>query len=333
MLTQRQAIMGIFILETAGALGLLIGSFLMKQEGWIITLASLIVFAGLSIAYWCGISWVRFLNIMLVTLTAGFGIQGSFLTSQFSPATLAVPILILILADWRWMVGSAILLQSILIWRAAGQGPYASFGNIAIIITAIGGMVIVRLITESAQLQAEHAALKAAEAAENAQQNALALKIANDQLNEQLNTQQRLLDLVGTLETPAVGIGKDVLLAPLIGHLDSRRAEQVTQRLLNSVNERHTKLLILDITGVPVVDTEVAVALLRVVRTVSLLGCRVVLTGITASVAISITKLGIDLGHLETARDPQEALNLFLGSNTLIEQKTMLVNHKLEFPN
>jgi anti-anti-sigma regulatory factor len=317
MLTQRQAIIGIFILQTLGGLALLLSALVTKQQQWLFFLISLIIFSALTVAYWRGFAWVRYVDTVLLTLLTGFGIQEPFLTAQFSPAILATPVLILILADWRWMVGSAVVLQALLIWRSGGLGPYATAGNIAIVATAVGGMVIARLITDGAQHRAEQAAAAAADAAARAEQNALALKVANEQLNEQISTQLRLIDLIGTLETPAVGIGQDVLLAPLIGHLDSRRAEQVTQRLLSTVSDRHTRLLILDVTGVSVVDTQVAAALLRVARTVSLLGCRVILTGISAAVAISITDLGLDLGHLETARDPEEALHVFLPSLAL----------------
>lgn len=314
MLTQRQATLGILILQTLGAGVLLLGSIAAGQAGWLVVLVSLIIFAGLTAAYWRGYSWVSYINVILLTVSTGFGIQEPFLTGQFSPAILAVPVLILILADWRWMIGSAVLMLAILAFRAGGAGPYAAVGNLVIVATAIGGMVIARLITDTAQRRAEQAAGHAADAAREAEQNAAALSTANERMSEQLATQQRLIDLVSTLETPTVGIGDDVLLAPLVGHLDSRRAAQITDRLLAAVNARHSRLLILDITGVPVVDTEVAAALLRMVRAVGLLGCRVVLTGVSAAIAVSMTRLGIDLSHIETLRDPQEALNAYMAA-------------------
>jgi rsbT co-antagonist protein RsbR len=311
MLTQRQATLSILILQILGALVLLLSAISAQQAEWPIILVSTILYAVLAIAYWRGQTWVRFVNVVLLTLSTGFGIQEPLLSEQFSPAVLAVPVLILIIANWQWMLGSAVTLLTILIVRAEGGGPYTQSSNLIIIATTIIGLVIVRLITDTAQRQAEIAADEASAAARRAEQNADALAVANEQLNEQLGAQQRLLDLVTTLETPTVGISEDVLLAPLVGHLDSRRTAEVTQRLLTSVNEQRAKLLIIDITGVPVVDTDVAAALLRMVRTVSLLGCRVILTGVSASTAVAISRLGLDLSQIETVRDPREALSLF----------------------
>jgi anti-anti-sigma regulatory factor len=285
---------------------------LTARPEWAVVLVSLVLCVLLTVAYWRGFSWAAYVNVALLTLSTALGIQEPFLTGEFSPAVLAVPVLILILSDWRWMLGSAAVLYGILLVRAGWASPYGAPGTLAITATAVGGLVIARLITETAQRRAEISAAEAAEAAQRAEHNAQTVEAANELLNEQLNEQQRLLDLVLTLETPAVTVAQGVLLAPLIGHLDSRRAELVTERLLAAVRDRRIALLILDITGVTVVDTGVAAALIQMVNAVRLLGCRVTLTGISASVATSITTLGLDLKQIETARSPEEALQSFL---------------------
>jgi rsbT co-antagonist protein RsbR len=120
--------------------------------------------------------------------------------------------------------------------------------------------------------------------------------------------QRRLLELVATLEIPAVPLADNVLLAPIVGHLDSRRAEMLTARLLDEVHQRRTDMVILDITGVQEVDRTVAQGLLTTVQTLRLLGCKVTLSGVSASTAMTLVDQGIGLEGVRTARSPQEAL-------------------------
>jgi rsbT co-antagonist protein RsbR len=120
--------------------------------------------------------------------------------------------------------------------------------------------------------------------------------------------QQRLLELVSTLEIPSVTIADGVLLAPLVGALDSRRAMALTDRLLHAVHTQRTRQVILDISGVPVLDETVAEALIGTARALQLLGCRVVLSGISAPMATELVAQGKTLEHLEVVRSPQDAL-------------------------
>jgi anti-anti-sigma regulatory factor len=120
--------------------------------------------------------------------------------------------------------------------------------------------------------------------------------------------QQRLIDLVAVLETPAIVLAEGVLLAPVVGALDQQRAQALTRRLLEMVSVQRTQLVILDLAGVPAVDAAVAHAVLQAAEALRLLGCKVVLTGISSAVAMTLTELDIDLNTLTTARSPQEVL-------------------------
>jgi anti-anti-sigma regulatory factor len=120
--------------------------------------------------------------------------------------------------------------------------------------------------------------------------------------------QQRLLDLVAMLETPAIVLAHGVLLAPVVGVLDQQRAQALTRRLLETVSAQRTRVVILDLAGVPEVDAAVAQAILHTAEALRLLGCQVTLTGISSAVAMTLTQLDIDLGVLTTARSPQEVL-------------------------
>jgi rsbT co-antagonist protein RsbR len=128
-------------------------------------------------------------------------------------------------------------------------------------------------------------------------------------LRTQNEEQRRLLDLIATLEIPAVALADNVLLAPIVGHLDSRRAKMLTARLLEEVHQRRARLVILDITGVQGVDTMVAKALLDTAQALRLLGCQVTLSGVSASTAMTLVHQEVLLEGVRTVRSPQEALS------------------------
>jgi methyl-accepting chemotaxis protein len=132
---------------------------------------------------------------------------------------------------------------------------------------------------------------------------------AQDELMQQNAEQRRLLELVETLETPAISLMDGVLFAPIVGAVDSRRAQVMTGRLLHEVHERHIRQIILDISGVAMVDTQVAHELVQMVRALRLLGCNVTITGISAEVAATITQLGVSLEGVATSQSPQDVLN------------------------
>jgi len=100
------------------------------------------------------------------------------------------------------------------------------------------------------------------------------------------------------LSTPLIPISDEVVVMPLIGALDDRRMQQVLEALLHGVEQRRARMAILDITGVPVVDTQVANGLILAAQAVRLLGARVILTGIRPEVAQTLVGLGVNLGNI-----------------------------------
>lgn len=96
------------------------------------------------------------------------------------------------------------------------------------------------------------------------------------------------------LSLPVIPVSDQVVVMPLIGPIDSRRAEQIMDALLEKVAERQAKVAIVDLTGVRVVDSAVASSLLRTTEAVRLLGARVVITGIGPEVAETIVRLGLN---------------------------------------
>lgn len=110
-------------------------------------------------------------------------------------------------------------------------------------------------------------------------------------IREQLITQQSLSLL--ELSTPVLRLWHRILLLPLVGVIDTVRARQITERLLEAIARYEARVTILDLTGVPVLDTSVAQHLMKTIDAARLLGTRIVLTGISPEGAQTLTKLGI----------------------------------------
>jgi rsbT co-antagonist protein RsbR len=102
------------------------------------------------------------------------------------------------------------------------------------------------------------------------------------------------------LSTPLIPLAEGLVVMPLIGSMDSARAQQVMESLLEGVAAQRASTAILDITGLQVVDTQVADALVRSARAVNLLGARVMITGIRPEVAQTLVGMGADLSSIQT---------------------------------
>jgi rsbT co-antagonist protein RsbR len=103
------------------------------------------------------------------------------------------------------------------------------------------------------------------------------------------------------LSTPVIRVYDRVLLLPLVGTIDTVRAHQIMETLLTRVVAEQARAVIIDIAGVPVVDTKVADHLLKTTSAVRLLGADTILTGISAHVARTMVQLGVDLSAMETS--------------------------------
>ncbi|MGN8109615.1 STAS domain-containing protein [Paraburkholderia sp. 22098] len=120
--------------------------------------------------------------------------------------------------------------------------------------------------------------------------------------------QQELLDLT----TPVVRLWDSIVALPLIGTLDSERTQVVMESLLDSIVENEAAISIIDITGVPTVDTLVAQHLLKTVAAARLMGAECIISGIRPQIAQTIVHLGVDLGDVVTKATLAEALKIAL---------------------
>ncbi|MFQ1702746.1 STAS domain-containing protein [Loktanella agnita] len=110
------------------------------------------------------------------------------------------------------------------------------------------------------------------------------------------------------LSTPVVELWDRVLTLPLIGTLDSARAQEVMENLLQTILDRQAEVVIVDITGVGTVDTQVAQHLLRAAAAVRLMGAECIISGISPMIAQTMVQLGIDVGTVSTRSSIRTAL-------------------------
>jgi PAS domain S-box-containing protein len=122
---------------------------------------------------------------------------------------------------------------------------------------------------------------------------------------EVIEAQKRALQ---ELSTPIIPIMERIIVMPLIGSIDTMRARDITRALLAGIRQHRAKVVILDITGVPIVDSGVAAYLNKTIQAARLKGGRAIVTGISDAVAETIVDLGIDWGDVETLSDLQTGL-------------------------
>src|SRR4030095_374459 len=115
-----------------------------------------------------------------------------------------------------------------------------------------------------------------------------------------LETMTRHQAAIRELSTPVIKVYDRILLLPIIGTVDTQRAQQIMETVLVQVVEQRAKVMILDIPGVPVVDTKVADHILKTTAAVQLLGAQTILTGISASVARTVVQLGVEITRMHT---------------------------------
>ena len=105
---------------------------------------------------------------------------------------------------------------------------------------------------------------------------------------------------ISELQTPVIQVWEGILALPIVGTVDTARAQDMTEALLERIVATGSEIVLLDITGVPVVDTAVARHLLETVAAARLLGADVLIVGLSSRTAMTLVQLGIDLSHVTT---------------------------------
>jgi rsbT co-antagonist protein RsbR len=125
---------------------------------------------------------------------------------------------------------------------------------------------------------------------------------------EQRQSSER--ETIRELETPVIQVWSGILALPIVGTVDTRRAQDMNERLLEKIVETNSEVVLLDITGVPVVDTAVARHLLETVSAARLLGADVMVVGLSSRTAMTLVQLGIELAGISTGTTMAKALDL-----------------------
>lgn len=312
-LTQRQINLGIFgiLLSCVSVLIILeiprisMRIVLTDTFTWMLILA-------LFLTYLRGWAQAPYGLLVLITFAAGLEVPpnptDSIETVLFIYALLFPPVFAQIIAGPRWIWGCAITTLGLMMFRANGVGLVVEITFLILYGMIVSGISLSRLAIDNVQRIEE--AKREAETERTRAEAALALAQEQATTLTRQNTEQRqLLDLIATLETPTITIADGVLLAPIVGTLDSRRTEALTSRLLAHVAEQSVSHVILDIAGVQIVDATVAQALARMAQALRLLGCNVALTGISPDVATILIDLDIVLDSVTPAHSPQDVLD------------------------
>lgn len=129
-----------------------------------------------------------------------------------------------------------------------------------------------------------------------------------EELQLSIADRTHLSEMVQEMSTPVIRIHDQVVLLPLIGSIDTVRAHQIQTTMLKGIEKFRARKAIIDLTGVPIVDTQVASTLVDTTHASQLLGVEVIIVGISPDVAQSMVHLGIDLSRIVTLADLQSGI-------------------------
>lgn len=131
------------------------------------------------------------------------------------------------------------------------------------------------------------------------------LEVHETNASEQFQRQQVAIQ---ELSTPILEVWRSVLVLPVVGAMDAARCARIMESLLGEVVSRQARVVILDVTGVSVIDTDTAGFFLKIFKSVALLGATGILTGIRPQVAQTLVELGIELSGVFTCRNLHQGL-------------------------
>lgn len=123
------------------------------------------------------------------------------------------------------------------------------------------------------------------------------------------------------MSTPVTEVWEDVLMLPIVGMIDSRRAQDIMAAVLSKIGETHARSLILDISGVAVMDTAVANHLIKISKASRLMGSTCIISGVSPAIAQTVIELGINVGDVRTTATLRDALTVALRDSGVVLEK------------
>ena len=135
---------------------------------------------------------------------------------------------------------------------------------------------------------------------------AIVIETYSNVVNEAVSAQSRALL---EMSTPVTQIWEGILMLPVVGIIDSKRAQEIMATTLSKISETQAQVFIMDISGVAVVDTQVANHMIQITKATRLMGCESTISGLSPSIAETIVQLGIDVGKVKTTATLKDALS------------------------
>ena len=135
--------------------------------------------------------------------------------------------------------------------------------------------------------------------------NRIANTVAINFVQERERVIRQQQEAIRELSTPVLQVRERLLILPIIGVLDSQRARQLTEQLLRGIRANRAKVVVIDITGVPTIDSTVANHLVQTVEASRLMGASVIITGLSSEIAQTLVTIGVDLSKVNAVGDLQ----------------------------
>jgi rsbT co-antagonist protein RsbR len=270
-----------------------VGAVGMPASGVEVIHILMILIAGLLIRWWAGFVVSVLLTMLLLSLASvGLAVPGG------NPAL--------------------IISYGLLLMMVAGvSGMYARSLETALI-TADEQATALRTAQATLQTQNQQLQEQAAELATQRERLAQQVDERTAELQQALAELRRSAITLQELQNPLVPIAQGAVVVPLVGAFDTNRAERFVSELLGGITQHRARTIVLDITGLTMVDTLAVKALLQAADAARLLGAQVVLAGVSPVVAQTIVSLGLELHTLRVERDLQSAVQHVLAGNKVI---------------
>ena len=154
--------------------------------------------------------------------------------------------------------------------------------------------------------------------------NRIANTVASSFVQERERIIRQQQEAIRELSTPVLQVRERLLILPIIGLIDPQRARQLTEQLLQGIRANRAKVVVMDITGVPSIDVNVANYLVQTVDAARLMGATLIVTGLSPEIAQTLVVIGVDLGKMETVGDLQggiEKAERMLGYRVVLNEE------------